>query len=79
MTRTMVEAYGLVYAYIMDRAVVGRATYDELLRAARALLRENALLRQRLRDLEGLASRWTQTPEANAEIVRAREVLRGSR
>jgi len=73
------DAVAMIYSSFLDRRLVARVEYDNLLHASVEVFRENMKLRRRLRDLERLASSWTQTPERSVEIVRAREALREGR
>jgi hypothetical protein len=70
------ELISLIYGGFVERSLVPRVEYDNLLSAAAEVYRENMLLRKRLRDLDRLASSWTGTPTRHPEIVRAREALR---
>lgn len=70
------DLLGFVYRQIVDTTFVSRESYDNLLRAAAEVYRENMQLRRRLKELERLASSWTGTPERHPEIVQAREILR---
>lgn len=66
---------GDIYALLHRKTQVTRREYDDLLSAAATLYAENESLRERLKELEQLASSWTGTPERNAPIVKAREAL----
>jgi hypothetical protein len=65
-----------IYGHVVERSLVPRVEYENLLSAAAEVYRENMTLRARLRDLDRLASSWTVTPTCHPEIVRAREALR---
>jgi hypothetical protein len=55
--------------------VVPRSDYDKMAHAAYALYRENEQLRQKLADLEQLASSWSGNPGRHPVIAAARKML----
>ena len=61
--------------HALDLRTPTREDYESLISICKRLYRENTELRERLRELERLASSWTGTPERHPVIQRARAAL----
>jgi len=75
---TALDAMAMVaYAVhrLYDDSVVKRKDHEQALQMLVNVYRENNLLRQRLADLERLASSWSGSPSNHAAIRDAREEL----
>jgi hypothetical protein len=76
MSEDMLSSVAYLLHHLMGRAVVRQQEYDQSLTMLTQVYRENSVLRQRLADLERLASSWAGKPDNHEAIRLARAELR---
>jgi BMFP domain-containing protein YqiC len=80
MSQDLSEDLFFPFAYLMEtimgKAIVQRRDYDQALSMLTQVYKENTVLRQRLADLERLASSWAGAPDNHEAIRQARQELR---